>query len=318
MKRFVFCLIFLLCVKYSATLYADEYRWDLINALSRDDFQKIESILKDKINSMSTTDKRLVMNFTINYSYGESTARVINLLTVYNIYPGSFDLYTAINRNQPDNVIQLIVSNGAKANGEILLLAMEKKRFDIAKQFIEAGVDVNYQYPLSKSYADGMTPLLYASKWNNFELVKLLVEHGARINVRAKDGNTALSIARTNGNTQINNYLWEHGADDTRNNFSPPAASTGAAGIAGILNSQAANFQPGTYRLWGGSTDIKLSGNSGFGSISYLKDGTANTGSYRIEGGNITIMMEGYTLLYKIDSNTSFSGNGEMWVRTGN
>jgi len=75
-----------------------------------------------------------------------------------------------------------------EANGEILLLTMEKQRFILAHQFIESGIDVNYQYPLTKSYADGMTPLLYAVKWDNFDLVKLLLEHGANINARAKNG----------------------------------------------------------------------------------------------------------------------------------
>jgi hypothetical protein len=28
--------------------------------------------------------------------------------------------------------------------------------------------------------------------------------------------------------------------------------------------------------------------------------------------------MEGQTFLYKIDTNYTFSGNGEVWVRTGN
>jgi len=31
----------------------------------------------------------------------------------------------------------------------------------------------------------------------------------------------------------------------------------------------------------------------------------------------MTIQMEGYTFLYTVTSETSFSGNGETWVRTG-
>jgi hypothetical protein len=30
------------------------------------------------------------------------------------------------------------------------------------------------------------------------------------------------------------------------------------------------------------------------------------------------ITIEGKTFIYKIDSNISFSGNGEIWIRTGN
>jgi ankyrin repeat protein len=205
--------------------------------------------------------------------------------------------------------------NGAIPNGEILLLAMEKQRFDLAKQFIETGVDVNYQYPLSKSYADGMTALLYASKWENFELVKLLVEHGANVNISAVDGNTALSIARINNNDTIYNYLIEHGGTEQADNNT----SLENTGISSLLdNNETIAFQKGTYRLFNGNMDIKFLENTNSGNINYTKNGKLNNGLYRIEGTNLTIIMEGRTFVYKIVSNMSFSGNGEEWIRIGN
>jgi hypothetical protein len=307
-------VIILICVTYAGALYADDYKWDLVNALIRNDSRVIENILKENVNTMSAAEKRLVMNFALTYSYGENAAKVITLLLNYNIRPISFDLYTAINRNQPDNVINLILQNGAEANGEILLLTMEKQRFNLARQFIEAGADVNYQYPLSRSYADGMTALLYASRWNNLEMAQLLLEHGANINARTRDGNTALSIARANGSTPIHNLLIEHGADQSVNIITPSQNT----GISSLLNSQTVVFQTGTYRLFGGNVDIRFYGNANSGSISYIRDGRTNAGTYIIEGGNIAIMLEGRTFTYKIDSNTSFSGNAEVWIRTGN
>jgi hypothetical protein len=308
--RITFLLFFL-----TGTICADEYRWDLVNALIQNNFTAIENIIKANVNTMSAADKRLVTNFAVTYSYGDNTVRVFDILQRYNIHPDSFDLYTAINRNQPDNVIQFILRNGVRANGEILLLSMERQRFDFAREFIESGVDVNYQYPLTRDYADGMTALLYASKWGNFELVKLLLEHGANINARARDGNTAVSIARTNENAQIYNYLLENGANETGSALIPPSQGTG---IASILENQAAVFQTGTYRLFGGSTELRFSGNGNSGSMSYFMNGRAISGYYTTEGGNITLIMEGRTFIYKIDSNISFSGNGEVWVRTGN
>jgi hypothetical protein len=199
--------------------YADNYMQDLANALIKNDFQKIEIIIKNNIDKMSMAEKQFVMNIVLTYShYRETVVKTLNLLFSYNIFPNSFDLYTAINRNQSDTVIQLLLQNEAKPNGEILLLAMERKRFDFAKQFIETGIDVNYRYTFSMSHANGMTSLLYASKWNNFELVKLLVENGADINVKASDGNTALTLAKGNGNNEIYNYLMEHGAIESGNN----------------------------------------------------------------------------------------------------
>jgi hypothetical protein len=299
----------------AGNLFAANYQWDLVNALSKVDLPAIENILKTNINTMSATDKKTVMNFAVTYARGENALKVFDLLKKYNLHPDTFDLYTAIDKNQSDNVILYILNNGIKANGEILLLAMEKKRFNFARQFIEAKVDVNYQYPLTKPYADGMTPLLHAVNHDNFELVKLLLDHGSNINAAAKDGNTALSLAQKNENNQIYSYLTERGATRIGNNVQPPSQNTG---MAGILDNQAADFQMGTYRLFGGTTDIKFSGNRQSGNINYTLNGRTNKGLYRIENNNISITMEGRSFTYKIDSNISFSGNGEVWVRIGN
>jgi Tfp pilus assembly major pilin PilA len=296
-------------------LCANDFQWDLVNALAKSDLPAIENIVKTNINTLSAQDKKLVMNFTIIYSRGENTLKVFDLLQKYNIRPDSFDLYTAINHNQSDAVIHYLLQNGIKPDGEILLLAMEKQRFDVAKQCIAAKADVNYQYPSAKSYADGMTPLLYAAKYDNFEMVQLLFEHGSNINVTAKDGNTALSMAQKNGNTEIYQYLMERGASQTGNAVQPPRQN---AGMASMLDNQSVDFQTGTYRLFGGNTDIRFSGNKQSGSIRYTLNGKTSNGQYRIEHNNISITMEGRTFMYNMDTSTSFSGNGEVWVRTGN
>jgi hypothetical protein len=298
---------------------ANDYFWDLINSFIYSDFRKTETIINENINAMSAQDKRLVMNFALTYSRGENAGNVLNLLISKNILPNSFDLYTAVNRNQSNAVIQLIMQSGARPNGEILLLAMEKQRLEIARLFIAAGADVNYRYPLTRNYADGMSPLLYACKWNNFEITRLLVENGADINARAVDGSTALTIAETNGNTEMYNYLIELGAVVTANDVS----TSRNTGIIEALENQAVNFQIGTYRPAGGvNYSMRFTGNANSGSVSFanITAGRVYTGIYRINGNNLTILMEGYTFetVYRIDSNTSFSGNGEVWMRVNN
>ena len=312
MRRVLFCA-FIIIIFLSRIAYANDYNWDLINAFTGNNFETVESILKSNIKTMSASDKKLVMNFAINYSSGENTLRACELLLKYNIRPNAFDLYTAIDRNRQNGTIQFLLRNGAAPNGEILLLTMERQRFDLARQFIISGVDVNYQYPLSKNYADGMTPLLYASKWGNFEMVKLLVEHGANINTSAVNGETALSIAKTN-NESTYNYLLEHGAIEQNNTPSQNA------GIINFMDNQVFSFQVGSYRLSGGNRYIKFSGSISSGNINYVDalNNRSNNGFYKISGNNLTIMMDDYTFLYRIDSAESFSGNGEVWVRTGN
>jgi ankyrin repeat protein len=158
-----------------------------------------------------------------------------------------------------------------------------------------------------------MTPLLYACKWNNFELVKMLVEHGANVQTRDKNGSNALSIARMNGNTQIADFLLEKGAVESPY-YLPPQQSPS---ITGFLENWIA-FQTGTYYVLGGNISMKFSGNANSGSISYFVNGMSRTGVYKVEGSNLSLAMDGRTFTYKVDSNMSFSGNGEVWFRSGN
>jgi hypothetical protein len=314
MKKALLSLIALAFILPQA-IRADDYRQDFINALIRGDFGAVENIVKTNVPAMSATDKRLLMNMAINYSAGDNTLRVCELLLRYNIRPDGYNLYTAIARGRQDNAIQFLLRNGALPNGEILLLAMERQRFDLARQFIEAGVDVNYQYPLSRNNADGMTPLLYASKWGNLELLRLLVEKGANINMRDVDGESALSMAHANNNDAIVGYLTEHGAVESANSDYGPLQNTG---ISSLLNSGQIAFERGTYRLFNGTMEIRFLGNTNSGTLNYTRNGSLNSGSYRIENSNLTIVMENRSFLYRIDSNVSFSGNGEVWVRIGN
>ena len=58
---------------------------------------------------------------------------------------------------------------------------------EIVKLLLEHGADVNI-----KSLVYGDTALMYASIYNKSEIVKLLLEHGADVNAQNKEGSTAL------------------------------------------------------------------------------------------------------------------------------
>ena len=57
------------------------------------------------------------------------------------------------------------------------------------RQLIEKGADVNARL------RDGLTPLMVATLKNNTAALELLIEHGADINARDNNGNTALTFA---------------------------------------------------------------------------------------------------------------------------
>ncbi|MDR2079619.1 MAG: ankyrin repeat domain-containing protein [Treponema sp.] len=299
-------------------LSADDYKWDLVNALTRGETEKIDQILNENIGGMSINEKRLVYGFVLNYSRNENTLRAMELLLKYNIHPAQYDLYNAISNAHTDRVVDFILDDGIRPNGEILLLAAERQRWDLVRKFVEMGVDVNYRYPSDKSYADGMTALIYASKHKAFEMVKLLVEHGADINLRTNTGGTAAAIAYENGETEIYNYLKEHGALDFIPGLPQENPGPGGTGISTRIENGSPSFRNGTYRLSGSAAEIKLMGNNTSGYLTY-KNNRGNTGNgiFRIAGSFVTITMEGSTFTYRIDTNNSFSGNGETWVRIG-
>jgi len=65
---------------------------------------------------------------------------------------------------------------------------------------------------------------------------------------------------------------------------------------------------------------MKFTGNQNSGNVNYVNmaNNRVIKGFFKINGSNLTIIMEGHTFEYRVDSNESFSGNGEVWVRIGN
>ena len=67
----------------------------------------------------------------------------------------------------------------------------------------------------------GTAPLYYAAQQGNKKAVKLLLAHGADINVRVRQdqGKTALQVATERGHKEIADLLREHGAREQEERF---------------------------------------------------------------------------------------------------
>jgi len=87
-----------------------------------------------------------------------------------------------------------------------LTLASYRGHTEIVKLLVEKGA------ALDILANDGMTALIIAVAYGYTEIVKLLVEKGAALDILAKDGNTALILASTFGMTKIVKLLVEKGA----------------------------------------------------------------------------------------------------------
>jgi hypothetical protein len=79
----------------------------------------------------------------------------------------------------------------------------------IMKQLVEKGADIN-----AKDY-ENTTPLHFACMWGHVEAVSLLIKLGAKPDVQAAGlGRTPMSLAETNGHTEIVQILRDAGAKE--------------------------------------------------------------------------------------------------------
>jgi ankyrin repeat protein len=93
-----------------------------------------------------------------------------------------------------------------KEGSSALLIATEKRDYNMVKLLLEKGADVNARD------IDGYTALMYVAYNGNLEIAKLLLEHGADVNARDKDKWTALMIAGIQKKADIVELLRKHGA----------------------------------------------------------------------------------------------------------
>ncbi len=73
-------------------------------------------------------------------------------------------------------------------------VSIAKGDFDTVKKLIERGADVNEK-------SNGMTPAMYAAKFNRVDILKLLIEEGANLKLRSSTTKsyTALKYAELHG-----------------------------------------------------------------------------------------------------------------------
>ncbi|TBX69133.1 ankyrin repeat domain-containing protein [Flavobacterium silvisoli] len=75
-----------------------------------------------------------------------------------------------------------------------LCTAIYKGDLNTVKKFIEYGADVNEE-------SNGMTPLMFAARYNKVEIIKYLLEKGAKKDVKDERGYTALKYAEFSNST---------------------------------------------------------------------------------------------------------------------
>ena len=131
----------------------------------------------------------------------------VNEVDIYGRTPA----YWAIQENNLE-CLKILYENGANfeirsyKNSTLLSYAVGEGNIEIVKYLLEVG--------LKKYINDNIQPpLLLAVHWLHMDVIKLLIENGADLNIKDELGNTPLIDSIENGNYEITSLLLQYGAN---------------------------------------------------------------------------------------------------------
>lgn len=171
--------------------------YELAKAVRNDDISKIKKILKDKTLDLNARDKKngcTILMYTVYYSKNEA----VKIL-----------LENGANPNVSDN----------RYDQNALILAIEKKgkytdcETELIELLIKYGGDVNskqeYRFTMDNGGIDqaNASAVAIASSGGCLNIVKLLVDRGAKCSLEKDSTNTAITSAILQGNLDIVKYF---------------------------------------------------------------------------------------------------------------
>ena len=105
-------------------------------------------------------------------------------------------------------------ANAAKAEEDTIWNAAKNGDLAAIERHVQGGADINGIDP-----AFGQTPLVWAALVGQLEAVDWLLQNGAAVNGRTRDGGTPLHAAAFLGRVEVAKLLLQHGADpEAKNN----------------------------------------------------------------------------------------------------
>jgi ankyrin repeat protein len=165
----------------------------------------------------------------------KNQAASVNLLLEAGAKLGPYSLESALRGNNRPEVLKVLLAHSTRPLAPLLKTAIAQNRSSVVEVLIQAGADVNARDDA------GFTALHDAALAGNLKAARLLVEHGADVNIGDKDsGATALYMAATMGREDVVSFLLEKGADTNKGpNAAKAATSGGFTKIAEMIRAQA-------------------------------------------------------------------------------
>lgn len=159
-------------------------------------------------------------------------------------------LSLALKENPNQAVAMLLIQAGANVNAADhgwttplhIVAAMHENAsmsVNIAEALINAGSNINSQTVRSNTFSlgSGRTPLHTAASVNHREMARLLIKHGARVNVKDDSDNAPLHLAIHGGHAELAKLLMESGAYIHSRNYNGnlPIQVAASAGLPDVI-----------------------------------------------------------------------------------
>ncbi len=100
-----------------------------------------------------------------------------------------FSVVTVNAKTSVENVKDYSVESVYKFKVSPFCVSIAKGDIETVKKLINLGADVNRK-------SNGMTPAMYAAKYNRVDILKLLISKGAKLKVKSDKGMTAKKYAK--------------------------------------------------------------------------------------------------------------------------
>jgi ankyrin repeat protein len=196
---------------------------DLIEAVMYQDMETVRSLVQNgvDVDYQDAQNDTTALMLACNYGLTEIAAYLVNAGANVNIRnkQGYTALIAAAGRSE--DLVKMLIDHGADVHAKtaegttaftasILGALSGRVSTHVAEILLEAGADVDESATSGKT--QGYTCLMMAVENGRDDLVRFLIDNGADPNLRAKDGRTALSLARDGGYTETAAFLTEMGA----------------------------------------------------------------------------------------------------------